>query len=307
LAIRTVLLVLLVALSIVFIFGWIRAAAAQRVLVAPGGRQGPSLIQIAIGLVTDFLDTLGIGSFATTTTIYKLLRVVPDEKLVGTLLVGHSLPVVVQAFIFLVAVDVDPVVLALLIAVSVIGSWLGADVACRLPRRPIQITMGIGLCAAAAFMAMSQLGLFPDGGSALTLTGVKLVIALVVNFFLGALLMLGIGSYAPSLILFSILGMDPRAAFPIMMGSGAMMAMAGGLRFMKAGRFDTRAALGLTLGGIPGVLLAGLLVWSLPLPVLKWVVVLVVLYAATMMLRSAFTERRSPPAGAVPVAAGSDH
>jgi uncharacterized membrane protein YfcA len=86
--------------------------------------------------------------------------------------------------------------------------------------------------------------------------------------------------------------MDPRAAFPIMMTSGAMMAMVGGLRFMSAGRFDTRAALGLTLGGIPGVLVAGLLIQSLPLDVLRWVVVFVVIYAAMMMLRSAMGERR---------------
>jgi uncharacterized membrane protein YfcA len=153
--------------------------------------------------------------------------------------------------------------------------------------------MGIGLLSAAVFMSMSQLGIFPGGGTALTLAPAKLMIALVANFILGALLMLGIGSYAPSLMLFSVLGMDPRAAFPIMMSSGAMMAMAGGLRFMKAGRFDTRAALGLTLGGIPGVLVAGLLVRSLPLGVLRWVVVCVVVYAATMMLRSALTRR--PP------------
>ena len=86
--------------------------------------------------------------------------------------------------------------------------------------------------------------MFPGGGTALTLTPGKLAIALVANFILGALLMLGIGSYAPSLILFSVLGMDPRAAFPIMMSSGAMMAMAGGLRFMKAGRFDDARRLG---------------------------------------------------------------
>jgi uncharacterized membrane protein YfcA len=245
-----------------------------------------------IGFVTDFFDTLGIGSFATTTTAYKLLRVVPDERMVGTILVGHSLPVVAQAFIFLVVVQVDPVVLASLIAVSVLGSWIGAGVASQLPRRPIQIGMGTGLLAAALFMLMSQLGVFPGGGSELTLTPGKLAIALAANFILGALLMLGIGNYAPSLILFSVLGMDPRAAFPIMMSSGAMMAMVGGLRFMSAGRFDTRAALGLTLGGIPGVLLAGLVVRSLPLSVLRWVVVFVVVYAATTMLRSAFTEHR---------------
>ena len=134
--IRTALLVVLVALSIVFIIGWRRAAA---------GKHQPSLVQLAIGFVTDFFDTLGIGSFATTTTAFKMLKVVPDEQIVGTMLVGHSLPVVVQAFIFLVVVQVEPVVLASLIAVSVLGSWLGAGVASKLPRRPIQIGIGTGL------------------------------------------------------------------------------------------------------------------------------------------------------------------
>ena len=282
--IRTALLVALAMLALVFIIGWRRAGA---------GKQQPTPIQVVIGFMTNFFDTLGIGSFATTTAVFKMFRVVPDEHIVGTMIIGHSLPVVVQAFIFIVVVQVDPVVLVSLIAVSVLGSWLGAGVASTLPRRPIQIFMGIGLLAAASFMVMSQIGIFPGAGMALTLTPVKLVIALVINFILGALLMLGIGSYAPSLILFSVLGMDPRAAFPIMMGSGAMMAMAGGLRFMTAGRFDRRAALGLTLGGIPGVLVAALLVRSLRLDVLRWVVVFVVAYAAIMMLRAAFTAPRS--------------
>jgi uncharacterized membrane protein YfcA len=279
---RNALLAALAALSLLFIVKWRRAAA---------GTRQPSLVQLVIGFVTDFFDTLGIGSFATTTTAFKMLKMMPDEQIVGTMLVGHSLPVVVQAFIFIVAVRVDPVVLVSLIAVSILGSWLGAGMASRLPRRPIQIFMGVGLFAAAFFMLLSQLGMFPSGGTALTLTPGKLIIALVVNFFLGGLLMLGIGSYAPSLILISVLGMDPRAAFPIMMSSGAMMAMVGSFQFMKAGRFDKNAALGLAIGGIPGVLIAGLLIQSLPIDVLRWIVVLVVVYAATMMLRSAFAAK----------------
>jgi uncharacterized membrane protein YfcA len=281
---RNALLAAIAALALLFIIKWRRAAP---------GKERPSPIQIAIGFVTDFFDTLGIGSFATTTTAYKVMKLVPDEKIVGTMLVGHSLPVVVQAFIFIVAVDVDPVVLVSLIAVSILGSWLGSGVATRLPRRPIQVFMGVGLFAAAFFMLLSQLGMFPSGGTALTLPTGKLIIALVVNFILGITLMLGIGSYAPSLILISVLGMDPRAAFPIMMSSGAMMAMAGSFEFMKAGRFDHRAALGLLIGGIPGVLIAGLIIQSLPLDVLRWMVVLVVVYAATTMIRSAIAARRS--------------
>jgi len=282
--IRTTLLLILTALALVFIAGWVRSSRSL------DRKQLPTPVQAAIGFITDFLDTLGVGSFATTTAAYKLFDVVPDEKLVGTMIIGHSIPVVVQAFIFLVVVKVDPVVLASLILVSVIGSWIGAGIATRLPRRAIQIAIGTGLLAAAFFMLMGQFGAYPVGGTALTLTPVKLAVALFVNFFLGALLMLGIGSYAPSLILFSVLGMDPRAAFPIMMGSGAMMAMAGGLRFMKAARFDSRAALGLTLGGIPGVLVAGLMVKSLPLNALRWMVIIVVAYAAAMMVRAAMTK-----------------
>ena len=294
-SIRTALLLALVALALVFAAAWRRAVVALRARSARPEPRWPTQVQTVIGFFTDFFDTLGIGSLATTTTAYKILHAVPDECIVGTMIVGHSLPVVVQAFIFLVAVQVDPVLLASLVAVSIVGSWLGAGVASRLPRRPIQIGIAIGLIAAALSMFMAQMGLFPAGGTALTLTPARWTIALVVNFLLGVLLMLGIGSYAPSLILFSLLGMDPLAAFPIMMTSGAMMAMVGALQFMKAGRFDSRAALGLTLGGIPGVLLAGLVVRSLPLSALRWMVVIVVLYAAATMLRSAYLQRRSAP------------
>jgi len=280
--IRTILLAVLVMSGIAFIFAWRRV-----VKIGQDTRRSPSPIQLGIGFVTDFFDTLGIGSFATTTAAYKLFNIVRDEQLVGTMIIGHSIPVVAQALIFIAAVQVDPIVLGSLIAASVLGGWFGAGICSRLPVRPIQVTISIGLIAAAAFMAMSQLGVFPAGGTALTLPVGKLIFALVANFILGALLMLGIGNYAPSLIIFSLLGMDPRSAFPIMMGSGALMAMAGGFRFMQAAKFDKRAALGLTLGGVPGVLVAGLIVKSLPLSVLRWMVVGVVIYAATMMLKSA--------------------
>jgi uncharacterized membrane protein YfcA len=288
--IRNSILAAIALVAIVFVVEWTRVVRSQR---ETRTSTRPSVLQIAIGFVTDFLDTLGIGSFATTATAFKTLRVVYDERIVGTMIVGHSLPVVAQAFIFLVVVQVDPRMLAMLTFASILGAWFGAGIASRLPRRPIQIGIGIGLFAAAFFMLSSQLGMFPAGGTAVTLTTEMLIIALVINFILGITLMLGIGNYAPSLIFFSLLGLDPRAVFPIMMTSGALMAMAGGLRFMKAGCFDRRAALGLTLGGIPGALVAGLIVRSLPLGVLRWMVIIVVLYAAAMMMKSALARRHS--------------
>jgi uncharacterized membrane protein YfcA len=102
---------------------------------------------------------------------------------------------------------------------------------------------------------------------------------------------LGIGLFAPCMILIATLGMSPVVAFPIMMGSCAFLMPVGSARFVREGSYNLKSALGLTVGGIPGVLIAAYIVKSLPLDYVKWLVVLVVLYTASMMLRSAMVER----------------
>lgn len=280
--VRTLLLSLLAATGFAYALWWARVAWSRASL--------PSPLLLVIGFVTNFFDTLGIGSFAPTTTAFKMLRLVPDEQIPGTMIVGHSLPVVAQALIFIAVVPVESVTLLSITFSTIAGGWLGAGIVSRLPRRGVQIGMGVALLLAALFMAMSQLDLFPGGGEALGLSGVSLVIAIVVTFFLGGMLMLGIGHYGPSLVLYSLLGMDPRAAFPIMMGSGGFVGPAGAIRFLKSGRYDLRAAIGLAVAGIPAVLIAAYIVRSLPLYLLRWMVVVVVVYAAVMMLRSAMTK-----------------
>jgi uncharacterized membrane protein YfcA len=131
----------------------------------------------------------------------------------------------------------------------------------------------------------------PGGGVAAGLSGGALVLAAGVNFLLGALMTLGVGLYAPCLILVSLLGMNPLAAFPIMMGSCALLMPTAGVRFIRAGRYNRAASLGLTIGGVPGVLCAVYLVRSLPLFWLRWLVIVVVLYTALVMLRSAYMTR----------------
>ena len=196
-----------------------------------------------------------------------------------------------QAFLFISSVRVDPWQMTMLIVVCVAGGWIGAGVVASLSRRAVQLGMGGALLAAAAFMMLGMLDQFPAGGTALTFTPRAFVIALVVNVVLGALLTIGIGNYAPSLIVFSLLGMDPRAAFPIMMGSGAFVATIAGVRFVSTERFHWRAALGLTVGGIPGVLVAVWLVQSLPLEALRWLVLAVVVYASVTLLRAGMQSR----------------
>lgn len=300
--VHTILLIGLVVVAIVLIVALVLAFPRHRpAFPEPVG----AAIGIAIGFVTNFFDTLGIGSFATTTTMYKLLRFVPDERIPGTLNVGHALPTVVEAAIFIVIIAVEPTTLISLILAAVVGAWIGAGLVARLPRSYVQIGMGVALLAAAALFILSNLkgSQFGLSGQALGLVGTRFWIGVAVSFFLGALMTIGIGFYAPCMILVSLLGMDPKAAFPIMMGSCAFLMPVASLRFIRFDAFSMRAALGLTLGGIPGVLIAAYLVKSLPLIWVRWLVVVVVIYAATAMLMSAARKSSLPvPDDALPAA-----
>lgn len=266
-----------------FCWQWVRMERRKSVAAA----RAPRGADVLLGFVTDFFDTLGIGGFAPTTAIFKLFRRVPDELIPGTLNVGHALPTVIEALIFIAAVTVDPLTLIGMIAASVLGAWLGAGVVARLPRRAVQLGMSTALLVAATLLLMTNLGWMPGGGEATGLGGARLALAIAANFVLGALMSLGIGLYAPCLILVCLLGMSPLTAFPIMMGSCAFLMLVGGVRFIRKASYSARASLGLTLGGIPGVLVAAYVVRSLPIARLRWLVVIVVIYAALLMLESA--------------------
>jgi uncharacterized membrane protein YfcA len=151
--------------------------------------------------------------------------------------------------------------------------------------------MGIALLGAAALMLMTQLNVIPGGGAALGLAGPRLWIGLAGNFVLGVLMMLGIGLYAPCMILVSLLGMAPTAAFPIMMGSCAFLMPISSVRFVRTRTYDVRAALGLALGGLPAVLIAAYTVNSMSLDAVRWLVVVVVIYTSANMLLTARADR----------------
>jgi uncharacterized membrane protein YfcA len=279
------LLIVLLLMVVWFVWQW------RVIEKRPPGAISPR--DIAIGFVTNFFDALGIGNFAPTTAAFKLLKRMPDEDIPGTLNAGHTLPVLAEGLIFIAAVAVDFTTLLGMLAASVAGAWLGAGIVSRLSRRAVQLGMGVALLVAASLFLAANLHWMPGGGAALGLNGGALVFAICVNCILGALMTLGVGLYAPCLILVSLLGMSPLAAFPIMMGSCALLMPVAGVRFMKAGRYDLRASIGLSVGGIPAVLIAAYIVKSLPLVWLRWLVVVVVAYTAVSMLGSA--ARRPQP------------
>jgi uncharacterized membrane protein YfcA len=288
-SVHLILLILLGLFAVVYIIAW--AAEVRR-----RGFALPGWLELVVGFVTDFFDTLGIGSFAPTTAVFKFAKLSPDERIPGTLNVGHALPTIAEALIFIGLVKVEALTLVLLMVAAIAGAWLGAGIVAKWPRRYVQTGMGLALIAAGTFFIMKNLNILQGGGNALGLTGPLLWIGIAGNFLLGALMTIGIGLYAPAMIMVALLGMSPIAAFPIMMGSCAFLMPIAGWRFIKFDAYTIKAALGLTIGGIPGVLAAAYIVKSLPISSLRWLVAAVVIYTAVMMLRSAFVERRAEPA-----------
>jgi len=278
-----VLLAALAALGIAFTLVLISTAVRR-------GETRPTGESIVLGTLTNFFDTLGIGSFATTTAWIKFRHLVPDSFIPAILNVGHAIPTFAQSAIFLVilGVHVDPVLLTSCIVAAVLGALLGAPLVIHAPVRLVQTVVGIALLIAACLYAMSNLNLMPVGGTATALPAMQLGIAIAVHFLLGSLMAFGIGLYAPSLILLSLLGLDPRLAFPIMMSACAFLMPTTGFSFMKSKRIDMRMVIGISLGGVPAVLLAAFVVKEMPIVWLRWGVVVVVLYAAFLLLRSAF-------------------
>jgi uncharacterized membrane protein YfcA len=300
---KNLLIAAMVTLTAGYLVRWFVVARGRRAAGGHGAHEPvqPSLLHLFIGAVTNFFDTLGIGSYAPTTAMFRAWRLVPDELIPGTLNVGHVVPTVVQAVIFTQLVEVEFTTLALMLAAAAGGAYFGAGVVAGMQRRTVQVAMGSALFAAAGIMLLQLVGLVPGGGEALALSGWKLAVGIGVNFVLGALMTLGIGLYAPCMILVSLLGMNPTAAFPIMMGSCAFLMPVGSIRFIDKNAYHLRAAVGLALGGPLAVLVAAFIVKSLPLLYMRWLVVIVVVYTAASMIAAASKGRAAVPA-ARPVA-----
>jgi uncharacterized membrane protein YfcA len=276
-------------------------AVLAKAAIEKGAR--PTLETIGLGAVVSFFDTLGIGCFAPTTAWLKFRRLVPDGLIPPTILVGLTIAAVVESIIFLwrLGVKVDPVLLVGCVLACLLGGLLGASMVHRTRVWIVQLVVSIGLLAAAIAYGMTNLHLFPGGGLATSLPPVLTIIAIAANFVIGVLLNYGVGNYAPTLVMLSLMGMDPRLCFPIMAGAAALMGDTAGIKHINTGKLDLGVVIGLTLGGIPAVFVAAYLVVSMPLEVLRWLVLVVVLYAAAIMFRAALLGRKEEATAAEPV------
>ncbi|MFL6785311.1 MAG: TSUP family transporter [Sphingomicrobium sp.] len=279
---------LLVAISLgvlAYLAALVRAAFASRVL--------PNVEALAVGAVVNFFDTLGIGSFAPTAAWLKFRKLVPDRLIPPTMVVGLTPPVMAESIVFLIllGVGVDPALLIGCAVATMVGGIVGAPLVAKARVWTVQLTVSIGLLLAAVAYAMTNLQLFPGGGSAAGLPPALTAVSIVASFGFGILANFGVGNYAPSLVMLSLMGMDPRLCFPIMAAGGSLMGAGASVRHFAIGEIDLRIVLGLAIGGIPAVLVAALLVKSMPVDILRWLVLIVVLYTAAVMLRASIRGR----------------
>jgi uncharacterized membrane protein YfcA len=239
-----------------------------------------------IGFVVNFFDVLGIGAFAPQTVLLKYTKQTPDRLIPGTMNVANTIAVLIQAIIFIKIIEVEPTTLLIMFVTATIGATIGAGVVSKLSENKIRLTMSIALLITAGFMFAKNMHWIQGQGNAIGLDGSKLVIAAVVNFFLGAMMTVGVGLYAPCMAVVFLLGLSPQVAFPIMMGSCAFLMPPASYKFIKAGAYHRKAALGMALPSIVAVLIAAFIVKSLPLDTLRWVVLVIVVYTSVSMLYS---------------------
>jgi uncharacterized membrane protein YfcA len=237
-----------------------------------------------IGFVVNFFDVLGIGAFAPQTALLRFTRLVPDRVMPGTLNVANTLPVLIQAIIFIRVIEVEPITLVAMLASAAIGAIFGARYVSRLSENMIRLVMGIALLVTAGFMILNGMQGIRGSGTDIGLHGSRLLIAVAVNAILGALMTAGIGLYAPCMALVFLLGLSPKVAFPIMMGSCAFLMPPASATFIGKGAYDRKAAVGMAIPGMVAVLIAAFIVKSLPLDALRVLVVLVIIYTAASML-----------------------
>ncbi|SFJ65327.1 sulfite exporter TauE/SafE family protein [Terrisporobacter glycolicus] len=254
-----------------------------------GELDSPSGVKVgALGLIANFFDTLGIGSFAIIVAANKFFKIgIKDKELPGFLNVGCCLPVMCEAFIFTTVIEVDPVTLFSMLIAAAVGSYIGAGIIAKMDEAKIQLVMGLALLATSVLMFCSKMGYMPGGGDAIGLSGVKLVIGVVGNAVLGALMTAGVGLFAPCMALTYFLGLSPQVTFPIMMGSCAMLQPVSSVKFIKEGAYPRKASLIVGLCGVVGVFIAAFIVKSLPIETLKWVVMAVLVYTGASMISGA--------------------
>ncbi|MGB2510530.1 TSUP family transporter [Leuconostoc suionicum] len=241
-----------------------------------------------IGFITDFGDTLGIGSFATTTAAFRMTHYIDDDrKLPGTLNAVHAIPVMFQALFFITAVKVELTTLLPMTTAAVVGAYVGTHVTKKWHAPTVQRVMAIALLIAVIIMIVRMITT-PGSNNSMGVHGLHgwwLILGIVFNFGIGVLMTMGLGNYAPELIFFSLMGVNPAVAFPVMMLDAALIMPTTALNVIKMDRVSWRGFAGVATGGVLGVIVAAKFFTSMDVDLLNKLIVVVALWTIFGLLR----------------------
>ncbi|MBE9389196.1 sulfite exporter TauE/SafE family protein [Vagococcus salmoninarum] len=290
--IKNVLLILIIAINSYFLFVFVKDVISHKEEVKK--EQASSKILPFSAFIMFFLSTFGISDFAIGSVLYPKLNWVSIKKLPGTLNTQCVIPVATMALSYITSIEVGIKTLVVCIVCQVIGAYIGPKFVVKLPERTIKIFVSIGLIVAAILIFAGQMNWIPSNGTATELYGGKLILAGVLLFVFGALNNIGIGSYALTMVTVYMLGLNPAAAFPIMMGACTFSVPVGSVQFVKFGEYSRKITLFAATFGVLGVLCAVFLVKSLDTVMLKWVVILVLIYSAYSMIASLINAKNNP-------------
>ena len=280
--VRTILLSLIVIVNGYFLFVFVKDLISHK--EAFKEEKGNMKALPFTSFIMFFLSTFGISDFAIGTVLYPKLGWTSMKKLPGTLNTQCVIPVAVMALSYISSVEVGIKTLAVCIIAQVIGAYVGPKFVVKLPEDTIKKFVGFGLIVAAFLIFAGQMEWIPSNGVSKELYGGKLILAAVLLFTYGALNNIGIGSFALTMVTVYLLGMDPIAAFPIMMGACTFSVPTGSVQFVKLDQYSRKITLFTSTFGVLGVLVAVFLVKSLDTYLLKWLVIFVLIYSSYTML-----------------------
>lgn len=245
----------------------------------------PCIPLILIEALTWFLGTFGVSDGAINMVAYRGLRVADTRKLPGTMLVGAMVPLAVMSVSYLNAVSFSVQTLLVLVIVQAIGGFVGASLVKKLPIQSVRLIMALALLATAGVILARAYLFHVEGGEALGLTGVRLIVAAVLLSLTEALTMMGFGNTTPNICILLALGVSPLAVYPIVMTANAAGCLMGCVRFIKDGTYVRKAALIEASAGLIGVLLAVRLVTGMSSGLLQLLMIVLMAYSAVSLLR----------------------
>lgn len=279
-----ILLALVVVVNGVFVFNFVRDLLRHKEFLKE--EPGNPIAMVVYATVVFLLSTFGISDFAIGTSLLPKFKWVSTERLPGTLNTECVVPVAVMALCYISVISCDPVTLIVAILCQVVGSYVSPRFVVKLPANKIKIGVCFGLIVVALIILAGKLGVYPSGGEATGFAGAKLVVFGALMFLYGALNNIGIGSYALTQATVYAMGLSPAVAFPIMMGACTFSVPVGSMQFIKLDSYSRKQTFFTSIFGCIGVLIAVFIVKSMDTELLKWIVLVVIVYSVVTMLMS---------------------